>query len=208
VYRKQHSEQPEFEDFHLSFGGHLRSDNRWVRLAKMIPWDQIEARYAEKFQSRTGPPALIARIAVGSLIIKEKLQLSDEETVEQIRENPYLQYFLGYQAFSDDRPFDPSMLVHFRKRVTGEILSEINDLILASQADDDDDDESDNGRVGDGMNSEAGDDETSAEAENEGSLLMDATCVPAAIHYPTDLSLLNDAREMTEQSSTRATHRM
>jgi transposase, IS5 family len=198
VYRKQHSEQPEFEDFHLSFGGHLRSDNRWVRLAKMIPWDQIEARYAEKFQSRTGPPALIARIAVGSLIIKEKLQLSDEETVEQIRENPYLQYFLGYQAFSDDRPFDPSMLVHFRKRVTGEILSEINDLILASQADDDDDDESDNGRVGDGMNSEAGDDETSAEAENEGSLLMDATCVPAAIHYPTDLSLLNDAREMTE----------
>lgn len=195
MYRKQHSEQHEFEDFHLCFGGHLRSDNRWVRLAKMIPWDQIEARYAEKFQSRTGPPALIARIAVGSLIIKEKLQLSDEETVEQIRENPYLQYFLGYKAFSDDRPFDPSMLVHFRKRISSEILSEINDLILASQADDNDDDDT---RDPDGTNNQDGDDETSTEVDNEGSLLMDASCAPAAIRYPTDLSLLNDAREMTE----------
>lgn len=112
MYRQQHSEQQEFEDFHLFFGGHLRSDNRWVCLAKMIPWDQIEEIDAETFQSRTGPPVLIARIAVGSLIIKEKLQLSDEETVEQIRENPYLQYFLGYHAFSDDLPFDPSMAGH------------------------------------------------------------------------------------------------
>jgi len=101
VYRKQQREQREFEDFHLSFGGRLSSDNRWVRLAKLIPWDQIEIPYAAKFRSRTaGPPALIARIAVGSPIIKEKLQLSDEDTVEQIRENPYLQHFLCYKTFT------------------------------------------------------------------------------------------------------------
>lgn len=199
MYRKQQREQREFEDFHLSFGGRLRSDNRWVRLAKMIPWDQIEARYAEKFRSPTGPPALIARIAVGSLIIKEKLQLSDEETVEQIRENPYLQYFLGYEAFSDERPFDSSLLVHFRKRVSAEILSEINDLILASRSEGAGDEDSDDTPDGDGTNSEAEDDEDAPEAKNEGTLLMDATCVPAAIRYPTDLSLLNDAREMSER---------
>ena len=96
MYRKQQHEQREFEAFHLSFGGRLSSSNRWVRLAKLIPWDRIESRYAAGFRSPTGPPALIARIVVGSLIIKEKLQLSDEETVEQIRENPCLQYFLGY----------------------------------------------------------------------------------------------------------------
>jgi hypothetical protein len=191
VYRKQQREQREFEDFHLSFGGRLSSDNRWVRLAKLIPWEQIEARYAAKFHSRTGPPALIARIAVGSLIIKEKLQLSDEETVEQIRENPYLQYFLGYRAFSDDRPFDPSMMVHFRKRISSEILSEINDLIVATQSDDTDDAPPDTRQPND-------EGEGDGEAENDGTLLMDATCVPAAIHYPTDLSMLNDAREMTE----------
>ena len=194
MYRKQQREQREFEDFHLSFGGRLSSDNRWVRLAKLIPWDQIEARYAASFRSRTGPPALIARIAVGSLIIKEKLQLSDEETVEQIRENPYLQYFLGYKAFSDDRPFDPSMLVHFRKRISGEILSEINDLIVATQSEDTDDDDGDSADT----RQPNGETEGYGEAENDGTLLMDATCAPAAIHYPTDLSLLNDAREMTE----------
>ncbi|POR03569.1 hypothetical protein AU468_05255 [Alkalispirochaeta sphaeroplastigenens] len=60
--------------------------------------------------------------------------------MEQIRENPYLQYFLGYTLFSDDRPFDPSMMVHFRKRTSGEILSEINDLIVATQSEDTGDD--------------------------------------------------------------------
>ena len=199
VYRKQHSDQREFEDFRLSFGDRLRSDYRCVRLAKLIPWNQIETRYAKKFQSHTSPPARTARIAVGSLIIKEKLQLSDEETVEQIRKNPYLQHFPGYQAFSDDRLFDPSMLVHFRKRVTSEMLSEINDLILVSHVDTSDDDESyTTGSNADGKNSETEGDEIYTEVQNEGSLLMDTSCIPAAIRYPTDLSLLNDAREMTE----------
>ena len=196
MYRKQQHEQREFEAFYLSFGGRLSSRNRWVRLAKLIPWDRIESRYAAGFRSPTGPPALNARIAVGSLIIKEKLQLSDEETVEQIRENPYLQYFLGYSAFSDDRPFDPSMLVHFRKRVSGAILSEINDLIIAGRSEDTGDD---GPSAGAGRSEETEDgDHTRDAIENDGTLLMDATCVPAAVRYPTDLSLLNDARKMTE----------
>ena len=178
MYRKQQHEQREFEAFHLSFGGRLSSRNRWVRLAKLIPWERIESRYAAGFRSSTGPPALIARIAVGSLIIKEKLQLSDEETVEQIRENPYLQYFLGYPAFSDDRPFDPAMLVQFRKRVSGAILSQINDLIIAGQSEDTGDD---GPSAGAGRSEESEDGDPTRDAiENDGTLLMDATCVPAA----------------------------
>jgi hypothetical protein len=42
-----------------------------------------------------GAPAKTFRIALVALIIKEKLGTSDRETVEQIKENPYLQYFLG-----------------------------------------------------------------------------------------------------------------
>ena len=34
---------------------------------------------------------------------------------------------------------------------------------------------------------------------NKGSPLIDATCVPADIRYPTVLSLLNEAREATEK---------
>jgi hypothetical protein len=33
------------------------------------------------------------------LIIKEKLGLSDLEAVEQVKENPYLQYFIGLDAY-------------------------------------------------------------------------------------------------------------
>jgi hypothetical protein len=46
----------------------------------------------------------------------------------------------------------------------------------------------------------AGDQQIESETTgpNQGSLLIDATCVPADIRYPTDLSLLNEARELTE----------
>ena len=47
-------------------------------------------------------------MALGALIIKEKLGISDRETVEQIRENPYLQYFIGQSTYSNEFPFDPS----------------------------------------------------------------------------------------------------
>jgi hypothetical protein len=63
------------------------------------------------FKRDMGAPALPFRIALGSLIIKEKLGTSDRETVEQIKENPYLQYFIGQTNYSNDVPFDASLLV-------------------------------------------------------------------------------------------------
>ena len=91
IYQKQKN-QPMFEDFYLPFGGKLRSDNRWVKLAKLIPWEEIEEQYAENFaDSGIGPLGKAAWIALGALIIQEKLGLTDEETVAQIQENPYLQ---------------------------------------------------------------------------------------------------------------------
>ena len=46
----------------------------------------------------------------GALVIKERFGLSDEETVEQIRENPYLEYFPGYESFRGEAPFEASMM--------------------------------------------------------------------------------------------------
>ncbi|NEP81443.1 MAG: transposase [Okeania sp. SIO3C4] len=61
-----------------------------------------------------------------ALIIKEKLGISDGETVEQIKENPYLQYFIGLDSYSNEDPFYPSMLVHFRERIGGDLINQIN----------------------------------------------------------------------------------
>ena len=49
MYRKPHVNQLAFEDFVLPFGGKLRSDNRWVILAKHSPWAEVETAYAQQF---------------------------------------------------------------------------------------------------------------------------------------------------------------
>ncbi len=79
MYRYKH-QQPEFVDFYLPFGGHLHANNRWVRLAALVPWQEAEQKYAAHFaDSGMGAPAKSVRIALGALLIKERLGLSDEE---------------------------------------------------------------------------------------------------------------------------------
>ena len=186
MYRRRYTKQLSFVDFLLPFGGKLRSDNRWVILADMIPWEIAESFYAEKFsKSRRGPSAKSARVALGSLIIKERLGVSDEEAVEQIRENPYLQYFLGFKEFQDEAPFDPSMYVHFRKRFSFEQLNQINEAIVKAEQ---------SKRKGDD-----GHHDTCSSGGNKGKMIIDATCAPADIRYPTDINLVNEAREKSEQ---------
>lgn len=70
------------------------------------------------------------RTALGVLLIQKQLGFSDRELVEEITENPYLQYFIwlpGYQAVP---PFVPSFLVECRKRLTVDVLCEINEMII------------------------------------------------------------------------------
>jgi hypothetical protein len=68
--------------------------------------------------------------ALGSLLIKERLGTTDRKTVQQIAENPYLQYFLGFHEYKDDVPFDHTLMTIFRKRFTQEMLAEINEALV------------------------------------------------------------------------------
>jgi Transposase domain (DUF772) len=123
MYKKVEQLETELGNFELPFGGKLAEDNRWVIMAKLIPWREVEEEYAKKFTIEIGAPAKSSRMALGSLIIKEKLGISDRETVEQIRENPYLQYFIGLKSYRNEAPFEASMLVHFRQI---DIVNKIN----------------------------------------------------------------------------------
>ncbi len=89
----------------------LDSNNRWVRLRDCIPWDELSESYNKRLCSRLGRPAKDARIVIGMVIIKHKLSVSDEETVEQIRENPYLQYFIGLKGSQAKALFASSSLL-------------------------------------------------------------------------------------------------
>ena len=108
----------------------MSPDNRWVKMAQLIPWDEFEAEYAENFPTSLGAPAKSFRMALGALIIKEKLGISEREIVEQIRENPYLQYFIGQSSYSNELPFEPSPLVHFRQRISPNIIEKLNECLV------------------------------------------------------------------------------
>jgi len=197
MYRRNDNDQLEFEDFYLPFGGKLRSDNRWVLLSKLIPWAELEEEYAGLFSDKMGAPAKTFRMALGALLIKERLTITDEETVEQIRETPYLQYLLGLREYTDESPFDPSMMVHFRKRITPEILARINDIMVNRELKKADNNDSD----GDFQNAEDQEDRSSStdKKPNAGIMMVDASVTPADIAYPTDLNLLNESREKLEE---------
>lgn len=93
MYLKHHNGQLTIEEFHVPFGGTLDPDNRWVLFSTLMPWEELEETYAPQFSPTTGAPAKSVRLAFGALFIKQRLGLTDEETVEQIRENIYLQFF-------------------------------------------------------------------------------------------------------------------
>ena len=144
------------------------------------------------------------RMALGALIIKARLGLTDEELIKQIKENPYLQFFIGLEDFQTSVPFDPSMMVYFRKRLPEAVVNDCNErivrnglnLIQASETEDQDQDDSQGGGgnvcdIEQNINSKT-------TLDSQGSLLIDATCAPVNNRYPTDHSLLNKAREVTE----------
>lgn len=178
--------QISLSDFQQPIGMHLRENNRWVKKAQSIPWDKIEAKYADLFPSETGNVAKPLQLALGACLIQREYGYSDVETVLQIQENPYLQYFCGYAGYDDSKlPFDASSMVHFRKRLTPEVLAQINEMVIQeAQKTEDNDNQDDNKPDGGG---------------NSGTIIVDATCAPSNIRYPQDVSLLNEARENAEK---------
>lgn len=189
MYKAINKLQHSFLDFNQPLGLHMNPQNRWIVLADCIPWDEFEGKYAGLFPSGTGNVAKPFRMALGALIIQKKFQYSDRELVEQICENPYLQYFIGLPGYQEEAPFDATTLVLFRKRITSEMLMEVNSYLLDRQ---------DGDKPGPPGLSGTEEREQEQQPENEGTLIIDATCAPANIRYPQDISLLNEAREKLE----------
>ena len=199
MYKFDRYHQYSLSDFNQPMGMEMNPENRWVKKAAMIPWDEIEDRYAELFPSEVGMPAKPLQTALGSLLIQKEYGYSDRELVEQIKENPYYQYFIGLPGYEYKAPFVPSLLVEFRKRLDEDVLAEINEMIAAYNSSDDSSDDNSNGsgNSADNTNTEK-DDQSAFDHENEGTLILDATCAPQNIAFPQDINLLNEAREKLE----------
>ncbi len=183
MYKRDNGQLHMF-DYTLSDTFTLDPNNRWVKMARLVPWDLAEAKYEHMF-AKNGRPAKSIRMALGALLIQETLKASDEETLQAITEGPYLQHFIGLKHFVNQPPFDSSLMVWFRKRLSAKFMAQINDAMVKEAAEppkeevkqpEDDDDE-----------------------PHGGTLVVDATCAPSNITYPTDTGLIRGAAEKSDE---------
>lgn len=156
-----------FEEL-FPFGGKLDENNRWLRICGMIPWEELEKRYASYFSER-GRPALDGRLVIGLLILKHISGLSDEEVVQELRENPYWQALCGFEHFVTEPVLDDSSLSKLRKRLGLKYVKELEEMTYKVLID--------------------------RKIIKAKGMLVDATVFPESIKYPTDVGLLNDVRE-------------
>ena len=212
--------------FETPFAQKLTSNNRWIKMADAIPWDKIVGHYDNLFKSAEGRPPISGRVILGAMIIKHIESLTDRGTIQHIQENMFMQYFLGYSSFTNEAPFSDTLFVEIRKRLTLELLSKINDIIALHcikeedqtgqppPAPPEDSNENDSAVQSDviAVSTEVTDksieqncvSETTSKVcvqtkGNRGKLITDATVAPQNITYPTDLKLLNAAREKSEE---------
>ncbi len=209
MIRSHSQKQLSLAEFDWPFQTAMDQNNRWVVMSQSIPWDALADGYHQRLSAKKGRPAKDARLVIGAVIIKHKLCLSDEETVAQIQENPYLQYFVGLAGYQGKQPFAPSLFVEIRKRMGFDVFEAFHQAVINSV------EHEKKKQISASKKPPSNDDEppTSTEAiESEtpvakvetavkyrGKLILDATVAPQAICYPTDLNLLNEAREISEQ---------
>ena len=191
MYTPANKTQSSFLDFNHPLGLRMNPNNRWIQMADQIPWDIFEKRYAHSFKNerRDSNISKPLRMALGAMIIP------DRETVEQLTENPYYQYFIGLPGYQQEPPFEASLMVSFRKRISADTLMEVNEYLLHDAENDDKMDPPKSGGNGPTAPDTGHPDE---EQENTGTMIIDATCAPSNIRYPQDFSLLNEAREKCE----------
>ncbi len=201
------------EGFETPFSKTLDANNRWVILAKKVPWDSLANIYSKQLNNNIkGADGINPRVAIGALMIKHLRDLSDRETINTIQENLYMQYFIGYSGFSNEAPFDASLFVDIRKRLGVTQINEINERILQlneviqtaeggtlSKPINDTIDEPPGQAPANDADELPLTEEQIETITRKGELIVDATACPQDISYPTDLNILNDAREKSEE---------
>ncbi len=164
---KDRHTQPLFEEL-FPFGGRLDDDNRWLKISNLIPWDSLDNSYSQHF-SHTGRPAHDARMVIGLLLLKHMTGSSDREIVQLVCETPYMQALCGLDNFSAGKLIDPSTLTNVRKRLGKRQFKKLEELTYKHLID--------------------------LKIIKTKGMLVDATVFPENIRFPTDVGLLNEARQ-------------
>lgn len=191
-------QQLSIEKFKTPFQTTLLSDNRWVKLSKIVPWDIFAASYSSLMNSTLGRPGISPRIVLGALIIKHMEKLDDRGVIATIAENPYMQFFIGLKEFTPHPVFDPSLFVEIRKRVGADVFDALNTDLISSFTGNKEKRPVETKNTNKKDKDKDGDDQNPP-APNKGKLQMDATVADQYITYPTDSKILNESRKQCEK---------
>ena len=152
----------------------LNPKHEMMILEGMVNWDELSSEFVDCYSYdnfKGGCPPKPIRLMVGLLLLQHVHSLSDELVVDRWVENPYWQYFCGYDTLQWKMPIDPSSLTRFRNRAGDKrmekILSSTIDLAIKSKF---------------------------AEKKELKKVIVDTTVMPKNIEYPTDSKLYDKAR--------------
>ena len=162
---------PIFKDLN-PYSGQIDTNNRWIKLAKLVPWEEMDVIYRKHFDTKKLSVIKNCRLIMGLILGQMFLQLSDREIVDYFHENPYFQYFCGKDTFVaklDRKIIHPSLLSKRRGRLGASYTQQFEqEMVIALKK---------KGLV------------------KGKKLILDATVFPAHITYPNDVKLLNTVRE-------------
>jgi transposase, IS5 family len=200
MIRYKSNKQITIEEFKTTFEIKLDPENRWAKLAAMIPWNDLADIYYQSLSKMMGPPAIDARIVIGALIVKHKLTLDDRETIETIRENPYIKFFLGLSEYTYEDIFDRSLYTTMRYRMGYEKFDAMTvELIKRSAINKPKKVAPTTSRQDKSGESSETSKKSTEVSKNQGKLLLDATVADKMIVFPTDLDLIACGREESER---------
>jgi hypothetical protein len=178
--------------------------NRWITLGKSLPWDALANIYYRSMSSDHGAPAIDARIVIGTMIVKHKLKLDDRKAIETIRENMYIQYFLGLEEYTYKDVFDRSLFTTLRYRLGADKFDAMTRqiILIVEGRQEPEVNDPDDSQASDYLQDDATTTGKKSEKKskgNKGVLIVDATVADQMIAYPTDLGLIARSREESER---------
>jgi transposase, IS5 family len=114
--RRPEREEPD-DLFRARLSQQLDLKHPLVRLAGLIAWERLESEFGPLYHERAGRPGKPTRLMVGLTYLKHTYNLSDEAVCERWVENPYWQFFCGFDYLQHRLPIDPSSLTRWRERL-------------------------------------------------------------------------------------------
>jgi len=167
---KKHFEHPQL--FQSRLDQILNLKHPLCLLSHKIKWQRFDQEYGELYTENVGRPGIPTRLMVALHYLRYAYNLSDEEIVAHFPENPYWQYFGGFEYFQHTFPINPSSMTRWRIRIGSDRLELLLKVLIATAFD-----------------------AKMITRRDISQINVDTTVQEKAISYPTDAKLYHRLRE-------------